>query len=74
MNVPSTDISGANDTHSRSVEVIVCNKGQCRILDINNPNNNLLICSKHILSTKFNTTKHTAKETTNSNTNQQLHK
>ena len=73
-NESSTDIGGANDIHSRSVEVIACNKEQCRILDLDTPNKNLLTCYKQILPSIFNTVKHTVEETTNSNTNQQLHK
>ena len=32
-----TNVSGANDIYSRSVAAIVCNKKQCRILDLDIP-------------------------------------
>ena len=65
------NISGANDP--RSVEAIIRNKKQCRMLDLNIPTTNMLTRYKQILPSKCNTVKHTVKETTKSNTNQ-LHK
>ena len=68
------DISGANDIHSHFIEDIACNTEQCRISDLDTPNNNLLTCFKQRLPSKLNTTTHTVEETTASNSNQQLHK
>ena len=64
------NISEANDP--RSVEAIICNKKQCRMLDLNIPTTNMLTCYKQILPSKCNTVKHTVQETTKSNTNQLL--
>ena len=72
-NEPSNDIGGANSIHSRLIEVVTCTKEQCRNLDLETPNKNLLTCSEQILPSKFNTTKHTVDGIPNSNTNQQLH-
>ena len=68
-----TNVSIANDIHSRSVVAIVCNKKQCRILYLNIHTKNLFTYYKKILPNKFNTATHTVKETIKSNTNQ-LHK
>ena len=64
------NISGANDP--RSVEAIIRNKKQCRMLDLNIPTTNMLTRYKQILPSKCNTVKHTVQETTKSNTNQLL--